>query len=299
MSTTVAVTGTSGLIGSALVSALEESGRRVLRLVRRPPKSENEITWTPAARLLDERKLAGVDMVVNLAGETIGQRWSTTRRRLIRESRVRGTETIVGAIARSGRSTTLINASAVGYYGSRGAEILDEKSTNGRGYLAEVCRDWEDATKPIAPRSRVVMLRNGVVLSSKGGVLPEMLRPFQLGLGGKIGDGKQYLSWIDLDDMVRAIIWTIDHPQIRGPVNVVSPNPITNREFTHVVSDVLKKPAIVPVPALALKLMFGEMASQTILASQRVMPEVLTASGFEYARSDIRASLASCVGQGK
>lgn len=299
MSTTVAVTGASGLIGSALVSALEESGRRVLRLVRRPPKSENEITWTPAARLLDERKLAGVDVVVNLAGETIGTRWSDTRRRLIRESRVRGTETIVGAIARSGRSTTLINASAVGYYGSRGAEILHEKSTNGRGYLAEVCRDWEEATKPIAPRSRVVFMRNGVVLSSKGGALPEMLRPFHLGVGGKIGNGKQYLSWIDLDDVVRAIIWVMEHPEIRGPVNVVSPNPITNREFTHVVSDVLKKPAIVPVPAFALKLMFGEMASETILASQRVMPEVLTASGFEYARSDIRASLASCVEQGK
>lgn len=288
---TVAVTGTSGLIGSALVSALEESGHRVLRLVRRPQKNENEITWTPAARLLDERKLAGVDVIVNLAGETIGKRWSDTRRRLIRESRVRGTETIVGAITRSGRSTTLINASAVGYYGSRGAEILDEKSTNGRGYLAEVCRDWEEATKPIAPRSRVVIMRNGVVLSSKGGALPEMLRPFHLGVGGKIGDGKQYLSWIDLDDMVRAIIWAIDHPEIRGVVNAVVPNAVTNREFTQVVSEVLKKPALVPVPGFALKLMFGEMASETILASQRVIPSVLVASGFQFLHADIMESI--------
>lgn len=291
---TVAVTGATGLIGSALVPALEASGRRVLRFVRRPAKDESEITWTPGARLLDERRLAGVDVIVNLAGETIGKRWTTARRRAIRESRVQGTETIGAAVARSGKRITLINASAVGFYGDRGDAVLDEKSPNGRGYLAEVCRDWEAAAKRIAANgSRVVMMRNGVVLSSKGGALPEMLRPFKLGVGGRIGNGKQYLSWIDLDDVVRAIIWVIDHPELKGPVNAVSPNPVTNEEFTRVVSEILQKPAMVPVPAFALKLMFGEMASETILASQRAIPTVLQQSGFEFMKPELRDSLSS------
>lgn len=291
MASTVAVAGSSGLIGSALIAALERAGHRVRRLVRRAPANESDINWNPSARLLDERRLADVDAIVNLAGETIGKRWSPARRRAIRESRVRGTETIVGAISRSGRAITLINASAVGYYGDRGAEILDEKSSNGRGYLAEVCRDWEAATQPIALRSRVVMLRTGVVLSRAGGALPEMLRPFELGVGGKIADGTQWLSWIHLDDAVRAIMWVLEHPDIRGPVNVVAPNPVTNAEFTRAVSEVLRKPALVPVPGFALKLMFGEMASETILASQRAVPGALSASGFVFEKPEVRNAL--------
>lgn len=260
--------------------------------MRHAAAGEHEITWNPSARLLDERRLADVDVIVNLAGETIGRRWSTARRRAIRESRVRGTETIAGAITRSGRPITLINASAVGYYGDRGAELLDERSSNGRGYLAEVCRDWEGAAQAVASRGRVVLLRTGVVLSRTGGALPEMLRPFELGVGGKIGDGRQYLSWIHLDDAVRAIVWLMEHPDVRGAVNLVSPNPVTNAEFTRVVSDVLHKPALVPVPGFALKLMFGEMASETILASQRAVPGVLSASGFVFEKPDIRNALA-------
>ena len=290
----VAVSGSTGLIGSSLISALEQAGHRVRRLVRHAPANANEIQWTPSARLLDERRIADVDVIVNLAGETIGKRWTSARRRAIRESRVRGTETIVGAILRSRRPITLINASAVGYYGSRGDEVLDERSTSGRGYLAEVCRDWEGAARGASVAgSRIVMLRSGVVLSRKGGALPEMLRPFKLGVGGRVGSGKQWLSWIDLDDIVHAIKFVIERTDIQGPVNLVSPNPVTNREFTKIVSDVLRRPAMVPVPALALKLAFGEMASETILASQRAVPAVLTTAGFEFQRPTIRESLLS------
>jgi len=281
MCPTVAITGSSGLIGSALTTTLEASGHRVVRMVRRKATDDGEITWNPAARLLDERTLQHVDVIVNLAGETIGKRWTSARRRAIRESRVRGTETITGAILRSRLPITLINASAVGYYGSRGDEVLDEHSSNGRGYLAEVCRDWEAAAKTASPAgSRIVMMRSGVVLSEKGGALPEMLRPFKLGVGGKIGDGSQWLSWIDLGDMVRAIKFVIERPEIRGPVNMVSPNPVTNREFTSTVSGVLQKPAMMSVPGFALQLMFGEMAKETILASQRAIPSVLLNAGF-------------------
>jgi uncharacterized protein len=294
MSPVVAISGSTGLIGSSLVSALGQAGHRVRRLVRHAPANAGEIQWTPSARLLDERRLADVDVVVNLAGETIGKRWTTARRRAIRESRVRGTETIVGAILRNRRPITLINASAVGYYGSRGDEVLDEKSANGRGYLAEVCRDWEGAAKGASVAgSRIVMLRSGVVLSSTGGALPEMLRPFRLGVGGRVGSGRQWLSWIDLDDIVHAIKFVIERPEIQGPVNMVSPNPVTNQEFTETAAGVLKKPAVVPVPAFALKLMLGEMASETILASQRAMPVVLSRAGFTFSRPTIRDSLSS------
>jgi uncharacterized protein (TIGR01777 family) len=264
----------------------------VRAMVRHATQSPREIIWNPTARLLDERALAGVDVIVNLAGETIGRRWSGGRRRAIRDSRIRGTETITAAIARMGRPITLINGSAVGYYGSRGDELLDEKSTNGRGYLAEVCRDWEAAAKVAsAARSRVVMMRTGVVLAEKGGALPEMLRPFKLGVGGKVGSGKQWLSWIDIDDMAAAILWLIDHPAITGPVNMVTPNPVTNDEFTRVASEVLKKPALVPAPAFALKLLFGEMATETLLASQRALPGVLVGSGFQFTRPELVSSL--------
>src|SRR3954462_3747062 len=217
----VAISGSSGLIGSSLLMALQDAGHRVRRLVRHAPVMADDIQWTPSARLLDERRLAGVDVIVNLAGDTIGKRWTKTRRRNIRESRVRGTETIAGAILRAKHPITLINASAVGYYGNRGDEVLDEKSANGRGYLAEICRDWESAARGAsASAARVVMLRSGVVLAKRGGALSEMLRPFKLGVGGRIGDGRQWLSWIDIVDMVRAIQFIIDHAEIAGPVNV-------------------------------------------------------------------------------
>lgn len=292
MPKTVAITGSSGLIGGALARSLEADGCSVRRVVRHAPRRPGEVQWTPSARLLDERRLNDVDVIVNLAGETIGKRWTSSRRRAIRESRVRGTETVVGAVLRMRRPVTLINASAVGYYGSRGDEVLTEKSANGRGYLAEVCRDWESAARGAsASGSRIVMLRSGVVLSRDGGALPQMLRPFTLGVGGRVGSGKQWLSWIDLEDMVRAIRFLIDRADIAGPVNVMSPNPVTNREFTSVASSVLGKPAMVPVPAIAMKLVFGEMASQTLLASQRAIPAVLAGAGFTFLKPELRGSL--------
>lgn len=294
MPSVVAISGSSGLIGTSLLMTLQDAGYRVRRLVRHAPALADDIQWTPSARLLDERRLSDVDVIVNLAGETIGKRWSKTRRRNIRESRVRGTETIAGAILRAKRPITLINASAVGFYGNRGDEVLDEKSSNGRGYLAEICRDWEAAARGAsAAASRIVMLRNGVVLAKRGGALPEMLRPFKLGVGGRIGDGRQWLSWIDIVDMVRAIQFIIERAEITGPVNVVAPNPVSNRQFTAMAAEALKKPALVPVPAAALKMIFGEMASETILASHRAIPGVLEASGFTFTRPTLRDSLAA------
>ena len=290
----VAISGSSGLIGSALVKALQDAGHRVHRLVRQPPAIREDIQWTPSARLLDERRLLDVDVVVNLAGETIGKRWTGARRRAIKESRVRATDTIVSAILRARLPITLINAAAVGYYGDRGDLVLDEKSSNGRGYLAEICRDWEaSALAARTMASRVVLMRNGVVLSDRGGALPQMLRPLKMGVGGKIGNGRQWLSWIDLDDVVRAIQFIIAHEEITGPVNAVAPNPVTNREFTAAASQVLKKPALFPVPAAALRLLFGEMAKETILASQRAIPTVLSSAGFQFTYPTIRDSLSS------
>lgn len=246
------------------------------------------------AHLFDERQLADVDVVVNLAGETIGRRWTTARRRRIRDSRVAGTDAIVNAIGKtSTRTMTLINASAVGFYGNRGADPLDEKAPAGRGFLAEICRQWEASAK-VATRygARVVMMRTGVVLSPKGGALLAMLTPFRLCVGGRLGNGRQWMSWITLDDLVRGISWLIDHPEITGPVNMTAPNPVTNADFTRALGNALHRPTIIPVPSIALELIFGEMAEETLLASQRAVPSILLESGFVFASPTIEEALA-------
>jgi uncharacterized protein (TIGR01777 family) len=293
---TIVVSGASGLVGSALVPALERAGHHVLRLVRRETQNAREIRWTPAAHLFDERQLGSVDVVVNLAGETIGRRWTAARRRRIRESRVAGTETIVAAIAKSGRPITLINASAVGYYGDRGDALLDESSSSGRGFLAEICRQWEGAARTAAHSgSRVVMMRSGVVLSEKGGALPRMLMPFRFGVGGKISNGRHWLSWISLDDMAQAIVWLIDHPEIQGPINMCAPNPVTNADFTRAAGRALHRPTLFPVPGFVLRLIFGEMADETLLVSQRAVPGVLVKSGFTFGKPTIEEALRSVI----
>ena len=293
---TIAISGASGLIGSALAAHLEESGSKVLRLVRRAARTPAEIVWNPAARQLDPASLSAVDAVVNLAGTTIGQRWFGRRRGEILRSRIDATETIVGAIAKSDRPATLVNGSAVGFYGSRGDELLDETSSGGSGYLAGVCREWEAAAdRATATGSRVVKLRTGVVLSDKAGALPQMLRPFRLFVGGRVGSGRQWLSWIDIEDMVRAISFLIDTPTASGAFNLVAPNPVTNAEFTATVAQLMHRPALFPVPAFVLKLLFGEMAEQTLLASQRAMPRALQQAGFVFSRPTIRESLARFV----
>jgi uncharacterized protein len=292
---TVVVSGSTGLVGSALVPVLEQAGHRVVRLVRHPARGQSEIRWNPSARLFDSRLISSVDVIVNLAGESIAKRWTSARRRRIRSSRVDGTDLLVTAIGKSGRRpVTLINASAVGYYGDRGADVLDERQPPGRGFLAEICRQWEHAaTAASRLGANVVTMRTGVVLSSTGGALPKMLLPFRLGLGGRIGNGRQWMSWIALDDLVRAIAWLIDHPDISGPVNMTSPNPVTNAEFTKALGAAIHRPTILPVPGIALQLALGEMAGETLLASQRAVPTVLTASGFSFTSPEIRQALAT------
>jgi uncharacterized protein (TIGR01777 family) len=291
---TVVVSGSSGLIGSALVPALEQAGHRVLRLVRREARNQSEIRWNPSARLFDPRLISSVDVVVNLAGESIGKRWTSSRRRRIRSSRIDRTDLLVSAMDKAGRrsSVTLINASAVGFYGNRGDDVLDEREPPGRGFLAEICRQWETAANVAAKRgSRVVTMRTGLVLARHGGALKMMLPVFRAGLGGQLGNGRQWMSWIALDDMVRAILWLIDHPEISGPVNMSAPNPVTNADFTRALGEAIHRPTFMRVPAMALSLALGEMAEETLLVSQRAVPAVLSASGFILTSPTIREAL--------
>jgi uncharacterized protein (TIGR01777 family) len=294
MASTILISGASGLIGSALVPALERAGHRVRRLVRRDASSGTEVSWNPAHREMNSGALEDVDVVINLTGETVGQRWTSARRRRIRASRVDATGTLVAAIGKAKRKpATLINASAVGYYGDRGDTLLDEQESPGHGFLAEVCQQWERAAAVAAePGTRVVRMRTGLVLAKEGGALQRMLPPFRAGIGGRLGDGQQWMSWIALPDLVRAIIWTIDHAAIVGPVNMCVPNPVRNEEFTRALGLELHRPTIVPVPAFALRAIFGQMALETLLASQRATPSVLLASGFAFETPTISQALA-------
>jgi uncharacterized protein (TIGR01777 family) len=293
------ISGASGLIGSHLSAALAASGFTVRRLVRRravqPP---DEISWDPEQGTVDARALEGADVIVNLAGENIGQRWSEQRKRRIRNSRVRGTAALVTAIARfEHRPRVLFNASAMGIYGSRGDEVLDETSTHGSDFLASVCEEWEAATRPAAAAGiRVVIGRNGLVLAPDGGALGRMLPIFRLGLGGRVGSGRQWTSWIALADIVRAILFLIDNEDARGAVNLVAPNPVENAEFARTLGLVLRRPALFPVPSTVLEMIFGEMATYTLLASQRIRPKRLLELGFEFERSTLEAALRAELG---
>jgi uncharacterized protein (TIGR01777 family) len=290
----VVVSGASGLIGSALTPLLEREGFHVRRLVRRRPVSKDEIEWNPLARFVDREALDGAEAVVNLAGENIGHRWTTARRRRIRDSRIAGTDTIAHAIARAAQPPrTLINASAVGIYGDRGDDVLTESAVPGKGFLADVSREWERATDPAQARgTRVVLLRSGVVLARHAGALARLLLPFRLGLGGRLGSGRQWMSWISLEDHVRAVVHTLATPALEGPVNVVAPNPVTNAEFTAAVGRAVHRWTVFPVPGIALRLVFGQMATETLLASQRAIPEQLVKFGFVHHAPTIDGALA-------
>jgi len=273
---------------------LEREGNRVRRLVRRDARNASEVSWNPAEHELDPRALEDVDVVVNLSGENVGQRWTTARRRRIRASRVDATGTLVSAIASATRKpATLINASAVGYYGDCGDTVLDEQSPAGRGFLAEVCQQWE-ATASVAAEqgTRVVRMRTGLVLAKQGGALARMLPPFRAGIGGRLGHGKQWMSWIALPDLVGAILFLIEHAEVSGPVNMCAPNPVRNSEFTRALGLELHRPTIVPVPRFALQLIFGQMAEETLLASQRAHPSVLATAGFQFESPSIAQALA-------
>ncbi len=282
------VTGSSGLVGSALVSFLEAAGHRLTRLVRSQPRPvpprRDEVFWDPDAGRLDSSALEGLDAVVHLAGENIAGRWTARKKARIRESRINGTCLLAESLAGlTHPPAVLVAASAMGYYGDRGDTVLIEESSPGEGFLAGVCRDWEAAAKPAAQKGiRVVHLRIGLVLSRAGGALARMLPPFKLCLGGRIGNGRQYMSWIAIDDLVQVIAHALTAQVLAGPVNAVAPNPVTNLEFTRTLGRVLHRPTIFPMPAFAARLAFGEMGQELLLASQRVEPARLIASGYSF-----------------
>jgi uncharacterized protein len=282
----IAVTGSSGLVGSALVSLLTPDGHEVVRLKR--PRD-----WDPEAGTADSFAFTDCQAIVHLAGENIGAgRWTASRKRRILDSRVKGTKLIAQTVSRLDQPPkVLVSASAIGYYGDRGTEILREGSPAGTGFLPEVCRQWEAATETAARRGiRVVHLRTGLVLSGSGGAMGKMLLPFKLGVGGKIGSGDQYWSWISLDDLCSAIRHCIQS-ELTGPVNIVSPSPVTNLEFTKTLGRVLGRPTIFPMPAFAARVALGEMADELLLASSRVEPAKLMSSGFAFRHKELEPAL--------
>jgi uncharacterized protein (TIGR01777 family) len=291
----VAVSGASGLVGSRLVSKLVSGGHHVIKLVRREPNEVSaEMLFDPAAGRIDAQSLEGVDAVVHLAGENVAAgRWSPARKRRIRDSRVIGTRMVAEALAGLSRVPgVLVNASAIGFYGDRGDEILDESSDPGQGFLPETCLAWESATAAAeAAGVRVVRLRIGVVLSADGGALGKMLPIFRAGLGGRTGDGTQWISWISIDDLVAAIEFALAHDELSGAVNAVGPAPATNAEFTKTLAGVLHRPAIAPVPAFVVRAMFGEMGQELLLSSTRVLPRRLEQAGFEFQHTTLQAAL--------
>jgi uncharacterized protein (TIGR01777 family) len=296
----VIVSGSSGLVGSALVPRLENSGRRAVRLVRRPADPNAcEVFWDPEKGALAAENLEGAEAAVHLAGENVaGGRWTAAKRDRIRSSRIAGTRLMAEALAGLQQPPrSLVCASAVGIYGDRGDEVLSEKSEPGRGFLADVCRGWEAAADPAREAGiRVVHLRIGLVLSRRGGALASMLPLFRLGLGGRLGSGRQFTSWISLEDLANTILFCLDEGGLEGPVNAVAPSPVTNREFTRVLGRVLKRPALLPAPAFALRLVLGRMADELLLASVRAEPAKLLSAGFSFRHGDMEETLRSLLG---
>ena len=289
----IAIAGASGLVGTALIPALEAQGHEVTRLVRTAARA-GEIEWHPNKDEVSAASLEGFDIIINLAGENIaGGRWTDEQKRKIRDSRVNGAHLLSEAIAKIERKPrAFVCASATGIYGDRGDEILDEQSESGGGFLAGVCREWEMACDlAVKAGVRVVNLRFGPILAREGGMLAKLLTPFKMGMGGKVGSGKQFISWISLEDAINAIVLAINDESIRGPLNVVSPNPVTNEEFTKTLGHVLNRPTALAMPAFAARLAFGEMADEMLLVSQRVMPKRLNAAGFEFKYPGLESAL--------
>lgn len=293
----VLVTGVSGPIGKALLSSFETQGTQIVRLVRGRASNATHVSWDPLAPL-SPVAVSGFDAVVHLAGESIVGRWTNEKKSAIRDSRVLGTRHLTAALAQTGvKPRVLVCASAIGFYGNRGDEILGEKSPIGRGFLPEVCSEWEEVTGAAAAAGiRTVNIRIGLVLSAKGGALAKMLTPFKLALGGRIGSGRQWWSWIHVDDIVGAVHHAMRTESLAGPVNLVAPNAVRNSEFTKVLASVLKRPAIFPVPEFALRLALGKMAAEELLlSSQRVQPGKLGASGYKFRFHELRTALEDLV----
>jgi uncharacterized protein (TIGR01777 family) len=290
----IVVAGASGLIGSALVAGLRRQGHEVVRLVRGGPAEAGDVKWNPGAGELDAAEIEGADAIVNLCGANVGAgRWTEARRRELWDSRIDATRTLVLALDRLARKpAVLLNASAIGIYGERGAEELTESSAIGHGFLPELCLAWETHAEGAARRGvRTASLRFGLVLAREGGALAKMLPIFRLGLGGRLGDGRQLMSWIGLDDAVGAIAHVLAETRCQGPVNVVAPGAVTNAEFTATLARVLRRPAGLPVPAGLLRLFFGQMARETVLASARVRPARLQATGYRFRHETLEAAL--------
>ena len=294
----ILVTGSSGLIGQALLPVLTAEGHNVVRLTRSPTTGRH-ILWRPDAGVVDAEDLEDFDAIVHLAGETIVGRWTAGKKARILESRAQGTQLLCERLALlRNRPKVLVSASAIGYYGDRGDQVLDEESPAGSLFLSEVTKAWEAATEPAARNGiRVVNLRIGFVLSKAGGGLAAMLLPFKLGVGGQVGSGRQYLSWIAIDDVVGVISHAIRSDVLHGPVNAVAPRPVTNQEFTKTLGRVLSRPTIFPLPVFAARLVMGEIADNLLLASARVAPARLLASGFEFRFPELNGALRHVLGR--
>lgn len=285
------------MIGTLLRRVLVRENHHVVRIVRGVPSGPEDIGWDPNKGTIDEGRLRAVDAVVHLAGESISGRWSADKKRRIRESRITGTKTLAEALARTAPlPKVLVTASAIGYYGDAGDRVLDESAPAGNDFLAGVCRDWEAASRPAADAGiRVVNVRIGIVLSSVGGALEQMLPPFKAGVGGRLGNGKQFMSWVSHRDVVGVFHRALVDERLEGPVNAVAPTAVTNREFTKSLGRALQKPTLFPVPKLAIKTMFGEMGEALLLSSARVRPGKLEAVGYEYQDSDLDQTLVRLV----
>jgi uncharacterized protein len=298
---TIAISGTSGLVGTALIPLLTTQGHSVRRLVRSEPnRSTGEIGWDPARGGMAPDDLEGLDAVIHLGGESIASgRWTKRKQKRIRDSRVESTRLVAETLARMERPPkVLLCASAVGYYGDRGNESLNEEATPGQSFLADVCQQWEQAAEPARKAGiRVANLRFGVVLSPIGGALTQMLPLFRLGLGGRLGSGRQYWSWIAIDDAIGAVGHALANEHLSGPINVTAPAPVTNRQFTAILAKVLRRPAVLPAPSTALRLALGPMADELLLASARALPDRLLDSGYAFRNADLESALRHLLAQ--
>ena len=292
----IVIAGSSGFIGSRLVADLAADGHDVVRLVRREPSASGEVSWAPERGVLSPEALAGSDAVVNLAGVGVGdKRWTEAYKRLIRSSRVDTTATLARTIATVSAAgegpAVLVNASAIGYYGDRGDEELDECSAPGTGFFTDVCRDWEAATMPAEEAGvRVCRIRSGLVVGPRGGLMGRLIPLFKAGLGGRLGNGRQYMPWVSLADEIGAIRFLLDHPEVHGPVNVTGPAPVTNAEFTRALAAAVHRPALFTVPGFALRTVLGEFALD-VTTSSRVLPKTLVAAGYRHRHADVNSSL--------
>ena len=290
----ILVSGAHGLVGTALQQALSAAGHEIYRLVRYAPHSDREIEWSPDRYSIALSRIEGFDAVYHLAGESIASgRWDQEKKKKIRESRTRGTKLLSDALANLTQPPkTLICASAIGYYGNRGDELLTESSAAGNDFLSEVCVEWEQATEHARAKGvRVVNTRFGIILDKEGGALAKMLTPFRMGIGGRIGDGKQWMSWIALNDVIGGLQFVLANDALAGPINFVAPNPVRNAEFTKALGQALSRPTIFPIPAFGVRLAFGEMADALLLSSQRVEPAILKEARYEFRHPDLAGAL--------